>query len=371
MKYRMAVVIVSLLATLGCGSSPVTTPTPSAPSVRNYTGTASVGDFFTITLDPNAQTLTYTDLSNNVSGTAAYTENANGTYTLSDPSGNLVAAYEVPNYAMLIQATMTGPNKNTLALVTAVQTSQVSPATFASQKFNYMQFRTSEGGISIGVASMDAQTNVTTSSYWPFGEQNQQGAFNISSMLSSSFQEDASGTFFEVPSPDGPPSYAFGTPSGIFAVDNPNGAILGLQQASSKAFNPAYAATYNAMYYHKVNVTMGAGSTTETGTPSMGMASLVIDAAGDFTMTDSQSGNVMAQGTIQAVADTAYLYSAGGGELADPCNGLFTFRVTTATTQQDVFVTFLNQAVLFGSYKTLPSVAGNYYYNYFYGVALK
>ncbi len=77
MKYRMAVVIVCLLATLGCGSNTVTAPAPQAPSVRNYTGTASVGDFFTITLDPNAQTLTYTDLSNNVSGTAAYTENAN------------------------------------------------------------------------------------------------------------------------------------------------------------------------------------------------------------------------------------------------------------------------------------------------------
>ena len=193
-----------------------------------------MGDFFTISLDPNAQTLTYTDHSNNDSGTVAYTANPDGTYTLSDPNGNLLAAYEVPNYVLLIQAAKTGPNHNTLALVTAVQTTPVTLATFASQKYNYMQFRTSEGGLSIGVANMDAQTNVTTSDYWPFGEQNQQGAFNSSSILSSSFQEDSSGTFFQVPSTDGPPSYIFGTPNGIFAVDNPNGTILGLQQATPR-----------------------------------------------------------------------------------------------------------------------------------------
>jgi hypothetical protein len=367
MKYRAAFILVLAFGAVGCGSNSVVPVTP-APQTRSYTGSASVGDFFTITLDPNAQTLTYTDVSNSMSGTVAYTANPDGTYTLTDPSGNLVAAYEVPNYALLIQATMTGPKKNTLALVTAVPTSQVSAATFASHKYNYMQFRTSIGGVSIGAATMDAQTNVTTSSYWPFGEQNQQGAFNSSSFDSSSFQEDASGTFIEIPSTDGPPSYVFGTLNGIFAVDNPNGTIFGLQQATSKAFDPTYAATYTAMYYHKVNATMGAGSNTETGTPSMGMASLVIDAAGNVTVQNSQ-GNTMAQGKLAPVADTSYLF--GPNELADPCYGLFTFRVSTPTTQQDVFVTFLNQAVLFSSYKSLPSVSGQNYYNYFYGVALK
>jgi hypothetical protein len=41
-----------------------------------------------------------------------YTVNSDGTYTLSDPTGNLLAAYEVPNYALLIQAAKTGPNHN-------------------------------------------------------------------------------------------------------------------------------------------------------------------------------------------------------------------------------------------------------------------
>jgi hypothetical protein len=368
MKYRVAAAIALALATFGCGAN-TATPGSSAQQTRSYTGSASVGDFFNITLDPNTQTLTYTDVSNNMSGTVAYTANPNGTYTLTDPSGNLVAAYEVPNYAMLIQATMTGPNKNTLALVTAVQTTQITPATFASSKYNYMQFRTSIGGYSVGSASMDAQTNVTTSSYWPFGEQNQQGAFNSSSFQSSTFQEDGSGTFFEIPSAQGPPDYIFGTPNGIFAVDNPNGTILGLQQAASKAFNSTFAATYTTMFYHKINATMAPGSNVETGTASMGIGSMVIDAAGDVTITDD-TGKTLAQGTLAAVADTPYLYNGSSNELSDPCFGLFTFRVKTATTQQDVFVTFLNQAVLFSSYKSLPSVQGQNYYNYFYGVAL-
>jgi hypothetical protein len=368
MKFRIAIIILSTLGALACGS---VAPAPNPPpQLRSYTGSASVGDFFTITLDPNTQTLTYSDISNNMSGTVAYTANPDGTYTLTDPSGNLVEAFEVPNYAMLIEATMTGPNKNTLALVTAIETTQVTAATFASQKYNYMQFRTTQGGASIGTVAMDAQTNASTSSYWPFGEQNQQQPFNNSSFASSTFQEDASGTFIEIPSANGPPSYIFGTPNGIFAVDNPNGTIFGLQQAASKAFNPASAATYTAMYYHKINATLPAGSNTETGTPSMGMASLVVDAAGNATITSS-SGSVMAQGTLAAVADTPYLYNGSANELADPCFGLFTFRVTTSTTQQDVFVTFLNNAVLFSSYKALPSLAGQNYYNYFYGVALK
>jgi hypothetical protein len=211
MKVRLAIIIFITLGLLACGAP---APIQQPPALRSYTGSASVGDFFTITLDPNAQTLTYSDISNNMGGTVAYTTNQDGTYTLTDPTGNLVAAFEIPNYAMLVEATMAGPDKNTLALVTAVQTSKVNAATFARQKYNYMQFRTSQGGVSIGAATMDAQTNVTTSSYWPFGEQNQQGAFNSSSFLSSGFQEDPSGTFIEIPSSEGPPSYVFGTPNG-------------------------------------------------------------------------------------------------------------------------------------------------------------
>ena len=53
--------------------------------------------------------------------------NQDGTYTLSDPAGNLIAAYEV-------------------ALITALQTGSISFATWAGHDYKYMQFRTSSGG---------------------------------------------------------------------------------------------------------------------------------------------------------------------------------------------------------------------------------
>ncbi|HEX4487721.1 MAG TPA: hypothetical protein VH088_15715, partial [Terriglobales bacterium] len=66
---------------------------------------------------------------------------------------------------------------------------------------------------------------------------------------------------------------------------------------------------------------------------------------------------------------TNYLY--GGGSLADPCYGVFTFRVTSGSFQQDMFLTFMDRALLFSSFRAdLPWGAGNTY-DYLYGVGLK
>jgi hypothetical protein len=101
-----------------------------------------------MTLDPTAHTLKYTNLSNQNPGTIPYTVNPDGTYTLNDPTGNLIAAYEVPNYALLVLATKTGPNHDALALVTAVDKGTISIAPWA-RRFNYMQFRTSSVGLEV------------------------------------------------------------------------------------------------------------------------------------------------------------------------------------------------------------------------------
>src|SRR5271154_2076876 len=95
-------VLLTMFLLLSCSTAPHTTM--ATPASRVYHGTASVGDFMTITIDSNAETVSYTDVSNNTSGTVPYTVNSDGGYTLNDPAGNLVAAYEVPNYAMVIQA---------------------------------------------------------------------------------------------------------------------------------------------------------------------------------------------------------------------------------------------------------------------------
>src|SRR5258706_9144733 len=94
-----AVLLTGLLLFLGCNSA--STP---ANSPRAYSATASVGDFLSITLDPAAHTLAYTNISNGDMGTVPYVVNDDGTYALQDPQGVLAAAYEVPNFGMIVQA---------------------------------------------------------------------------------------------------------------------------------------------------------------------------------------------------------------------------------------------------------------------------
>jgi len=122
------------------------------------------------------------------------------------------------------------------------------------------------------------------------------------------------------------------------------------------------------MYYQKTGASTGAGNV-ESGIPSLANAALTVTSNGHVTMTDTQ-GNVLVQATLTPVADVSYLYGSAG-ELADPCYGVFTFRLTTASAQQDFFVSFMGQAMLFSSFTAnLPwNTVGTY--NYFYGVALK
>lgn len=359
--------ILLLLALTGCTSNPA--PETGGTSPRLYNGTASVGDFLTITLDPVAHTLSYTNISNGDTGTIPYTVNADGTYSLSDPAGNLVAAYEVPNYALLVQAEKTGANHDQPSLVTAVQQGNISFATWENSNYNYMQFRTAAGGLEVGSISVDASGNVSLTSYWPFGAVNQSGGgqFHQGIFPASQFQTDVSGSFMRKSDRTGSFDYIFGTANGVFAVDTPNGAILGFKKSTAKNFDPSFAGTYKAIYYEKDNATTGMGNL-ETGAPSLGNATLTISGAGDVIVADDQ-GAVLIQATLTPVADASYL--VGAGELQDPCNGLFTFRLTTANSQQDVFVTFMDRALLFSSFTAhLPWGSGNTY-DYLYGVGLK
>jgi hypothetical protein len=95
-----------------------------------------------------------------------------------------------------------------------------------------------------------------------------------------------------------------------------------------------------------------------------------VSASGVVTITDN-GGDKLATGTLSAVADTSYLYDGNSSELSDPLYGMFTFRTTTATSQQDVFVQFEGNAMIFSSFGTGLPIAGYAPYTYFYGVGLK
>ena len=368
MRLRMYLAMLAAALVLGCGGNLV--PASIANLTRTYNGTASVGDFLNITLDSAAHTLTYTNRSNGDSGTVPYTVNADGTYTLNDPTGNLVSAYEVPGIGMVIQAAKTGPAHNTPALVTSVQSSKISMTTWAGHTYNYMQFRTSSGGLEVGSVTIDPLGNVHNDSYWPYGAVNGGGtAFNQGSFSIGSFTQDPAGTFMKVDEGNGEFDYVFGTPNGIFAVDTPNGAIIGLQKAAGKNFDPTFAGTYKAIFYQKTGANTGIGNV-ETGTASLSKATMVIGANGSVTVQDAQ-GATLIQAMLTPVADALYLHDGTLNTLQDPCFGLFTFRVNNGGIQQDVFVSFLDHSILFSSFSTaVPTAPGNTY-GYLYGVGLK
>jgi len=367
MKICCLFVISLLLASLGCSSTaPAPTTVPVAQALRAYNGSASVGDFLSISLDPAALTLTYKNISNGDTGVVPYTVNADGTYTLNDPQHNLLAAYEVPNYALLVQAAKSGPNHDALALIMAVQSGSISMNTWEGHDYNTMQFRTAAGGVEAGSVTIDSHANVSVSSYWPYGE-TQGSPFNVGGFPGTGIQADPSGTFLKLADNNGTFDYIFGTPSGVFAVDTPNGSIFGLKKAAAKDFDPTFAGTYKAIYYQKTGAATGTGNV-ETGSASLGNATMVIDAHANITVNDA-NGTTLLQAVLTPVADTSYLY--GAGELQDPCFGLFTFRVTTASSQRDVFVSFMDRSILFSSFKAnLPWGSGNTY-DYLYGVGLK
>ena len=352
----------------GCDSTSRLATTPAA-TVRNYNGTASVGDFLTISIDSSAQTITYKNYTNGEHGTVPYTVNADGTYTITDPQGNLLSAYEVPGSALMVEAANAGPNSNSQALITAIESVPASINTFAGKNFNYIQFRTSTGGIEIGTVSVDGSGDITHASFWPFGVFDSSQSFNSGSFPASAVTEDASGNFFTITEQNSAQDYVFGTQNGLFAVDTGNGTILSQPKASSKDFNATNAGTYKAIYYEKSNAMTGQNNQ-ESGTPSEGTATIVVGQGGGVTVTDSNN-NVMATGTLAAIADTPRIYDGTANTLPDPLFGMFTFRSSTSSTQQDVFVTFQGNAVIFSSFETALPINGYQPYTYFYGVGLK
>ena len=348
-------------------------PPSSTPAAQTHTynGTASVGDFLTITLNTTALTLSYNNLSNGDSGTVPYTTNANGTYALNDPNGNLLSAYEIPGYALLIQAAKAGPNHNTPALITAVETGPISMSTFSSKSYNYIQFRTAAGGLEVGSVSIAGNTG-TNSSYWPYGYFNQGsgGAFNSGTLDFSQVKEASDGTYMSGPDGGGGTGndYVFGTASGFFLVDTPNGSIIGLPKAASSAFDPNVAGTYNGIFYEKANAQTGPNNV-ETGTASTSQATIVVTAGANITVTDS-SGNTIINASLTPVANSSFLYGKAG-QLTDPCNGLFAFRAVTGTYEHDVFVTFVGNSVVFSKFSANLPWSQSRGYSYWYGVGLK
>jgi hypothetical protein len=372
MKVANIITAGAILMTMsGCAAGTHAPQTPVAQETQqsqSYVASATVGDFLTFTLDPANKTFTYNDLTNSEQATLPLVETSTNVYGINDPSGNMVAAYQYPNYGLVVEAKKVGPDRDTVALNLALAKTPVSIADVTSQPFNCLQLRTSQGGFELGSATIDGQGNIKSSTYWPLGAAAGGTSFHNGTFPASSVDADPSGNFLKITDEDDNVSYLFGGAS-EFVIDRPDGTMLGFAKAATKDFDAVHAGTYQTNAYQKLGAANGQ-STVETGVPGFDNGTVTVGTDGTVTFVNGQ-GKVVAQGTLVAVADDPAIYGGGFLSLQDPCFGLFTLHVTTATSQQDIFVSFGTQSVAFASLTTtLPQDPSNTY-NYFYGIGVK
>jgi len=376
-----------IIATSGSVHNQATVNVPAAQ--RTYSGSASVGDFLTLSIDQSNNTISYTNLSNGATGTVAYTTDFNGNTTLNDPAGHLLSLSEVPGFGIVALMNNAGSTGDQLALITSVTQQTLTANSFDGQAFNMLEFRTKGGGVGISAIAIDASSNFSGTEYMPFNilGSSQNGTPNSGFNLLPSFSLAADTTspspnylFLQLPEPPASSgkNYIFGASNGMFLVDSEDGSMIGLPQAASKDFDQSWANTYQLTYYQKTNAYGPDGNSPEAGNVAWGVATLKLDGVGNLILTDSQ-GDTVLSGLLTPVKDTASLYdgtTTGGpfteGELGNPCYGLFTFTTVDASSGQteQVFAAFTGGTVLLSSFSTATSYNPGDDYSYFYGVGM-
>ncbi len=374
-----------LLASCGSSSGSDAATTSSSSSVattRSYTGTASVGDCVTVVVDAVAHTIAYNNLSTGDTGTATYTVASDGSYAITDATGHLYKAYEVPGYALIVQAGKTGPGKNQDSIITAIESTSITPADIANNSYNYMQFRTNNGGMEIGAVTTASDGAITHEGYWPYGslQSPDHSYLAPSSIPASMMTAGPANKYLTVNDGDGN-AYIFRTTGGFLAVDTTNGGLVCLKQKSSTTFDSACAGTYKAVTYHRNNAYMdytGGGNGTEVAASTSLNLNRVVFTAGTggmphITVYAEDDVTVRVDTDLQTMTAGGYV---GSGKLSNTCPGMYTFSMpgTGGGNPTQVFVGFLDHAAIISSFTpgtTMGTMNQSQHYNYFYGVALQ
>jgi len=325
---------------------------------KMYNSSASAGDFWTITSDSVAKTIAYKNTTSGATGLVTFTVNADGTYDVTDTTGNITGALEIPGYQIVLTATKAGPNNNTPALITGITAGPTGVSSTSSANYNYMQFRVNNGGFDAGYVHM-VNGAITHGGFSP-SQQNPIDQPQTVNLLPSGAVLNP--TYIQVvDNTSTPPETVtiFGSANGFLTVDQSNGTIVCMLQSASAAFDASFAKTYTGLFYGKPTASTN-NNNSETGTVSMGKCSIVVTAAALVTVTNLTTKATMFSGTIAPISANTSI--VGAGLVTDNCNGLF---LCTSGSQQ-FLISFHAQTALFASYTALT----NPNYGYFYGSAL-
>jgi len=341
----------------------------AAVTPQNFAASASVGDFVTVTIDHLLKTIAYVNVTNGVTGTVTYTINKDGTYDVTDSTGNITNALEIPGYQIMLLMNKAGPSANEQALVVGVLSDSTTITASSSGEYNYMKFRTSNGGFLSGALVMTNGVMINTGfsslsrAVQPAESRDvaQTGSANVSAhgTVVVTLPAVVSSNHI-VPRATAAITTVFASGNGFLTIDDDAGSTICMKQAGGAAFSASSAATYTALFYSKPDVMLSGG--TETGAILVGKCSIVVTAAALVTVTNIVTNAVMFSGTVTPFSSDTSIVGSSTGMINNPCNGLFRFTNST----QEFVITFFGKSILFGSVNSVSSTE----YSYFYGAGL-
>ena len=371
---RRAFMLAAAVALAACGGG----GGGGTSKVHTYHAAASVGDFLTLTIDHDANTIEYVNITNGDDGTVPFTERSDGGLDVNDPNGDLVQCYEVPGQAVVCKGDSLGPDPTHAepALLYGVLDEPLTKADLYGVSVGYLQFRTKEGGIEVGHVAFGLTGDATGTGYFPVRQVLPQptcygkAEYSDLEMLGTDMVDNPTYHCVDWTEPGHPldVNHLFGTAGGDFMVDSKNGALFVFRDAASKDFDTANAGTYTrARLQEERELRAGHG---ESGIPEISTVTVVIDSSGSVTVTDGAETLVDSEALLP-FEDSEW---QGADKIVDPVHGLFYFRDAGDV---PVFVTFFDDAMAFGQFT--PEHVGDCtldpqepaLYTYMYGIAVR
>jgi hypothetical protein len=373
MKHLACLSILGLaLAACGGGS---TSGTPAA-AAHDYNGTASVGDFLTVTIDRDASVVHWVNGTNGETGQAPFTVGADGALLVSVDTGQIKKAYEIPGYGVVALDPNAGPAHDRPSPVFLWEKASATKSEFKDMAVNMLQFRNS-GAFEMGCGSLSADgSTLTHSGYLPeqYVSSDSPFAQGVTLPLLTSPPADpttfdgmvlfdqSDGTIYFQPyksslgGPDGNPGVLFRAGTS-WVIDVDNGSIFLLDAPATKNWQASNAGTYHLMGWRVSGLSSGSA-----GTGSFFETTVGLDAAGTMTVNDPDGGAAQVADLVPFADDTDV---SGAGKVDLACNGLFTNGADNAANK--LVVGFVGQNIFFGSVKLTDGPTAEFVY----GVALK